>query len=1321
MITKPFECHNLSYYWNTYLPSNTTLTFLQGKHTLPGHHRISFRNFKELALRGQIEPGRGKPELHNIVLVIQECDTIKIENLKINFLLHLDNKNVNIVNNVFITGSIHSKSWRIATNIKVHNTSILTGQNFGISVYLIHCTVLFDNVTISNNYTEGIYLNKAGDYSSLTNVKIVCNECLALFIEDCSNNLSITNMTITDGHLIMDNIGSNVILRNITVKCNDTRSSLTSSCLLAIIGSNSTSSHHIRIIDIIAIGVKIVLRKIDHDLSITNVYTDVALNVTHNGNHIDIIDSYMVGILDVSYNGNNISLRNITVSYTKLTIKKLWQALALTVQYCGSYISITNLNIFDGFAIISNNQNKILLQNVTIYVNNKFNKTTSKLFFDPKFELQDMRFAILNNCHNITLKNITMLNSTMMVNGNGNNIFISNIYLKYQQSYGVLIGNNKDNVMLSDINADGYANFHIYENGDHLTIKGRIESFEFSVARNGNRISVINVTSTNNTNLYFESNGDNIMLYNVTIKGYRGSCGLVFLYNKKHITLVNVTVSESSCGIYAYGSCILHFLEHPSRFINNISPNNGAGMQIGGGVTLVSNTEVYFVNNTAFGVGGAIYVDMVVLEIEKVIEYCTFQNFKPIFANNNAVTAGNDVYNGRLWKCEGIHTFKSVPVQKRVLSFMTAVNCTNITYLKNFPTPLSSHITSTPIGVCLCTNNDTTNCNIRIINKKLYPGQYITLPLVTVGICGGVSSTILVISNTSSVQVLLDSSDNQETKSKCKSFTYQLKMVNNNMHSTFFIKNKFNSIENKNRLNESYLTINVLFLLCPVGLELISKACHCNHILRASNDIQCNIIWMPYPIRRSGNIWLYYNHDYNCTVFHKYCPFDYCNASSSYLSLENVDTQCSHGRSGILCGAGKPGLSLMLGSNKCQLCDNNYLLLVIGFILAGMALVAFLFICNMTVSVGSINGLFFYANIIKLNEAALFPNGDMIPVLSQFIAWLNLDLGIETCFFNGLNGYWKIWLQYAFPIYIWFLVGTIAIGSHYSSRICRLCGNNTVPVLATLILMSYSKLLQIITKSLMSSKINCEGIELKAWSVDGNIDYLSTKHIPLFVIAMFFLLTALIYTGLVFSAQWLQQYSGKCCKSSYDPVVKLKPFIDAYNGPYKDKYRFWTGFLLILRLVLTPVFSYTANAMPQVNNYIITFISAVSLYLSRGIYRYNILNVVEAFYLLNLGLLTQFLILSGNMGLDKEALLLATTVSISLSFTAFIGSVLVHIYIKFLMKKCLIFFSKIFSKKMDEEEQIPIQRNEEHQSYSPAHVIMRRESMIFDFSITDEL
>ena len=75
--------------------------------------------------------------------------------------------------------------------------------------------------------------------------------------------------------------------------------------------------------------------------------------------------------------------------------------------------------------------------------------------------------------------------------------------------------------------------------------------------------------------------------------------------------------------------------------------------------------------------------------------------------------------------------------------------------------------------------------------------------------------------------------------------------------------------------------------------------------------------------------------------------------------------------------------------------------------------------------------------------------------------------------------------------------------------------------------------------------------------------------------------------GLVFSSQWLQRYSGKCCKSTRDPVVRLKPLIDAYTGPFKDKYRFWTGLCLIVRLMLTVVFSFTTTLQSKLNNYII--------------------------------------------------------------------------------------------------------------------------------------
>ena len=86
----------------------------------------------------------------------------------------------------------------------------------------------------------------------------------------------------------------------------------------------------------------------------------------------------------------------------------------------------------------------------------------------------------------------------------------------------------------------------------------------------------------------------------------------------------------------------------------------------------------------------------------------------------------------------------------------------------------------------------------------------------------------------------------------------------------------------------------------------------------------------------------------------------------------------------------------------------------------------------------------------------------LVAFLSTFIAWLNLDLGIPMCFFNGLTTYVKTWLQFVFPLYILALVGVIIIGSNYSTRVTRLIGTNAVSVLATLVLLSYTKILRIV-------------------------------------------------------------------------------------------------------------------------------------------------------------------------------------------------------------------------------------------------------------------
>ena len=110
------------------------------------------------------------------------------------------------------------------------------------------------------------------------------------------------------------------------------------------------------------------------------------------------------------------------------------------------------------------------------------------------------------------------------------------------------------------------------------------------------------------------------------------------------------------------------------------------------------------------------------------------------------------------------------------------------------------------------------------------------------------------------------------------------------------------------------------------------------------------------------------------------------------------------------------------------------------------------------------------------------------------------------------------------------------------------------------------------------------------WSVDGNIAYGRGKHLYLFIFSCGVLVIGLACPVLVLCAPLLEKYSDKCFPHRWNPVTKFKPLLDAYGGPYKDKYRFWTGMTLMLRLVATISFSFTSGRLDSINTGIITTI-----------------------------------------------------------------------------------------------------------------------------------
>ena len=80
--------------------------------------------------------------------------------------------------------------------------------------------------------------------------------------------------------------------------------------------------------------------------------------------------------------------------------------------------------------------------------------------------------------------------------------------------------------------------------------------------------------------------------------------------------------------------------------------------------------------------------------------------------------------------------------------------------------------------------------------------------------------------------------------------------------------------------------------------------------------------------------------------------------------------------------------------------------------------------------------------------------------------------------------------------------------------------------LATLVLFSYAKLLHTIIASLSGTVLKYPGVngthdDVIVWLPDASIEYLSAKHIPLFIVALLILVAGTAYTMTLFCWQWL--------------------------------------------------------------------------------------------------------------------------------------------------------------------------------------------------------
>ena len=460
--------------------------------------------------------------------------------------------------------------------------------------------------------------------------------------------------------------------------------------------------------------------------------------------------------------------------------------------------------------------------------------------------------------------------------------------------------------------------------------------------------------------------------------------------------------------------------------------------------------------------------------------------------------------------------------------------------------------------LCYCTSN-ITNCCKREVGP-IFPGQQLKLPLVIPSLNSSTSNKghhyIMLTAKTQGmppegciIENVLEIFQMHRSYG-CNEYTYTIK-YNSSNECELYLRTQQDDTE----------IIYVKLKPCPPGFALEHGMCICDPLLKSEPLLVSTCSLDNETILRPENSWITAEHANNYSyTYHvsSYCPFHYCLPYPSHLNLSNPDSQCWYNRAGTLCTECQKGLSAVFGSFTCQHCTNHYLLITVPYFIITFLILALIFMFNLTIANGTISIFIFYIDTVTINLSIYFPHCQS--VICMFVP---SNHQIDTCFYNGMNMYAKMWIYLCYPLYIILIAVLMIIASRHSVIFQRLTAQRALSVLATLFLLSFTGLLHTVSMVLFYFKtVTSIPGEHKTliWAVDTSTTLLGPKFIALYIVCLIFFLVLLSYNVLLLFTKELLQFK---------TVNKIKPFLDVYLGPYKHRFSYWTGLQLLIRIAIS--------------------------------------------------------------------------------------------------------------------------------------------------------
>ena len=819
---------------------------------------------------------------------------------------------------------------------------------------------------------------------------------------------------------------------------------------------------------------------------------------------------------------------------------------------------------------------------------------------------------------------------------------------------------------------------------------GAIESYAFQSPlvseRNQNQFQIINCTFMDNKAV----NGPVFCLSSITYAA---------IYPALNATMANVTVTNNSIMQVFTDSVNLveqsaHVMLSSSRLTisgnSNFQDNSGSVVMltnsilylqgnvtfenneavVGGAVQVLSNsylvieneTNVTFAHNFAKTYGGAIFfltsqsslhtsVDcfLYFIYVDPLCNYSSCPSVENMtitvsFIDNNA-TVGGAVYGSTLNSCPWYYTLKdSAPLGWNSSALQLLAN--RSVFYFNPPADGSSVISTLPSSI------EIKNSSLGILAT---PGQTVNLEVVAYDafefqVCATLSS---ISGESRLVQPQLGDSG--------FFFINNADMNGTIIPVTVVGVESSGSVEMALYSTQSYVQafINVTLDSCGFGFQYNSqgRACECiPEIVEAG--VNCNA--SSYQLEVKDGFWL--GPGPSNSVVYTRCYYDHCVPGLKTFYPSEIDSQCNSGfnRAGYACGSCRDEESTLLGTSRCKECSNIGLVWIPVLAVVGIVAIFGISFLDVTITQGYINGFLFYCNCINYFIVYLSPEYPLDFVFAP-LQWVNLALGIESCFYNGMTPLARIGLRFVFPLYLFLLMVILILLSRWFNLMNRLHFSSS-KTFATLLLLFYISISGTCIEILGFTKFKglCQNVTYYGWLQDPGVQYGQGWHGLLVSVAGLLMVVyvlpmpiLLLFPKFFYSFQFTQRFI---------------PMYDAFWNPFQPRFRFWLGFRALLRLVPFALALYVSH---PTNIFAFAVFVATLFFIQERLspFRSYWRNALDGFFLANL-----FLIILGNAFYERYRdqdlhyplhYIIMLYVLIGMAYAAFIVILVIHVFLRF--------------------------------------------------------